>query len=114
MNAARRSILKLLPLAGVALPASRLLGEEPSSDVEIKAVPPPEDRNHRPLMVLRMKHPASAESIETLRKQLRSALDHFGFAYIPAIVLPAYVEFDVYSIPEGAETCSGLEQSRSV
>jgi hypothetical protein len=106
VNAARRSILKLLPLTGVALPASKLLGDEPVADVEVKAVPPAEDRSHKPLMVLRLKQPASAELIETLRKQLRSSLDHFGFAYIPAIVLPAYVDLDVYSIPEGAEKCS--------
>lgn len=114
MNTARRSILKLLPLAGVALPASKLLGDEAAADVEVKAVTPPEERNHKPLMVLRLKHPASHELIETLRKQLRSSLDHFGFAYIPAIVLPAYVELDVYSIPEGAEICSDLEPSKSV
>lgn len=106
MNTDRRSILKLLPLAGVALPAAKLLGDEPAAEVEIKAVTPPEERNHKPLMVLRLKQPASSELIETLRKQLRSSLDHFGFAYIPAIVLPAYVELDVYSIPEGAEKCS--------
>ncbi len=114
MNTARRSILKLMPLAGVALPASKLLGDEAAADVEVKAVTPPEERNHKPLMVLRLKHPASHELIETLRKQLRSSLDHFGFAYIPAIVLPAYVELDVYSIPEGAEICSDLEPSKSV
>jgi hypothetical protein len=114
VNTARRSILKLMPLAGVALPASKLLGDEAAADVEVKAVTPPEERNHKPLMVLRLKHPASHELIETLRKQLRSSLDHFGFAYIPAIVLPAYVELDVYSIPEGAEICSDLEPSKSV
>ena len=106
MNAARRSILKLLPLAGVVLPASKLLGDEPPADVELKAIPPADARDHKPMMVFRLKHPASAEVIYLLQKQIRESLDLFGFANVPAIVLPAYVELDVYSIPEGAEKCS--------
>jgi hypothetical protein len=109
MNIDRRSILRMFPLAGVALPAAKLLGEEiPVESMEMLPVKQPESQAFRPLFVIKVKVPLSEERLQALRESFASGMKRHGFTDIAAIVIPSYAELDVFSIPvtEGAAKCS--------
>ena len=115
----RRNLLRMFPLAGVALPAAKLLGDEAAvgvESVEMMPVKEPEAQKCRPLFVIKVNVPVSEEWLVALRESFRSGMERFGFADIPAIVMPSYCDMSVFSIPitEGEVKCSGSEQSKSV
>ena len=109
MNIDRRSILRMFPLAGVALPAAKLLGEEiPVESMEMLPVKQPESQACRPVFVIKVKVPLSKERLQAMRESFESGMKHHGFTDIAAVVIPSYAELDVFSIPvtEGAAKCS--------
>lgn len=117
MNLDRRNLLRMFPLAGVALPAAKLLGEEiPVESIEMLPVKQPESQACRPLFVIKMNVPVTEERLQALRESFVSGMKHHGFTDIAAIVIPSYAELDVFSIPvtEGAAQCSASEQSKCV
>ncbi len=118
MITGRRNLLKMFPLAGVALPAAKLLGDDAAVDVESVEMLPvnrPEAQKCRPLFVIKVNVPVTEDRLAALRESFRSGMERFGFADIPAIVLPSYCDMDVFSIPitEGEVKCSDSEQSKS-
>lgn len=98
----RRGLFKLLPAAAVSLPA---LAKDAGAEAATVAV------KDRPLIVFRLAEKLSGERLGQFCQNTRKSLDSHGFSDIPAVVLPAGVEMDVYSLP-GVEPCSESEQSK--
>lgn len=115
----RRNLLRMFPLAGVALPAAKLLGDEVAGgveSVEMLPVKETEAQKCRPLFVIKVNVPVSEERLVALRKHFVEGMAFHGFTDAPAIVMPSYCDMNVFSIPitEGEVKCSGSEQSKSV
>lgn len=102
MNESRRNILQSL----LAAPAVAAVGMKETKVVE-NAV------RGKTLLVFRLTQPAPAAALDQCKKEIREWLEHH-LSDCTGIILPAYMELSsVHTIPEGAEKCSALEQSRS-
>jgi hypothetical protein len=108
MSLDRRSLLKLLPIAGFPL-------QSPAEDAipaEVAAVSLPEKT--RVIAVLSLKKPTTQQVDREVFDRLRAILDASGMEDVRAIVVPAFSELDFYAIPpQGEQSCSVSEPSKS-
>ena len=107
MSLDRRSLLRLLPIAGLTLQTPT----EDANPAEVAAVSIPEKT--RVIAVLSLKKPTTQETDREVYERLRQILDASGMEDVRAIVTPAFTELDFYVIPQGEEPCSVSEPSKS-
>jgi len=100
MNETRRTILQSIFAVPALAAAPGLAAASPPAVIE-------NAQKTRTMLVFKLTKPTSQESIAILKTQIRSVLDDKGFADIPAIVLPEYLDLSVLSLPQGEESCSG-------
>ena len=104
MSLDRRSLLKLLPIAGVRIPL-----QSPVEDAA--AIPLP--AKERIVAVLHLKQPATQELARLVYETLRENLDRSGMKDVEALVVPAFAQLDFYALPhQGADSCSVSESPK--